>query len=54
MDEIDQLAATSGMPIPPEYRDGVILQWRLNQALAAPLLDYDLPDAILPAPVFTP
>jgi hypothetical protein len=54
MDEIDQLATTSGMPIPPEFRDSVLRQWRLNQALAAPLLAFDLPDSILPAPVFTP
>ena len=54
MDEIDHLAAASGMPIPAEYRDGVLRQWRLDQHLAAPLLDFDLPDDVLPAPMFTP
>jgi hypothetical protein len=54
MDEIDLLSAASGMPISPEYRDGVLRQWRLNQAIAAPLLAFALPGDILPAPVFTP
>jgi hypothetical protein len=54
MDEIDHLAAASGMPIPAEYRDGVLRQWRLNQQLAAPLLAFDLPGDMPPAPTFAP
>ena len=54
MDELDHLAAASGMPIPAAYRDGVLRQWRLNQELAAPLLAFDLPEDVLPAPLFIP
>ncbi len=43
-----------GLPIPPEYRESVLRQWRLNQELAAPLLAFDLPDDVQPAPVFHP
>ena len=53
-DEIDRLPAAHGMPVPPEFRDGVLRQWRLNEALAAPLLAFDLPDETMPAPVFSP
>lgn len=51
---LDLLAALAGLPIPPEYRDGVLRQWRLNQALAAALLAFDLPETAHPAPVFRP
>lgn len=56
MDEhsMDATAALSGLVIPTEYREGVLRQWRLNQALAAPLLAFELPDGVPPAPVFEP
>ena len=50
---LDILAALAGMPILPEHREGVLRQWRLNQALAAPLLAFDLPETCHPAPVFS-
>ena len=50
---LDVLAALAGMPIPPEHREGVLRQWRLNQALAAPLLEFDMPEACHPAPIFS-
>jgi hypothetical protein len=52
--ELDRLSDLSGMPVPPAYREGVLRQWRLNQALAAPLLTFEFPDDIPPAPVFEP
>ncbi len=51
---LDILSSYSGMPVPPEYRDGVLRQLRLNHDLAAPLLRFDLPGTELPAPVFRP
>lgn len=56
MDEyaLDTIAALSGLVIPAEYREGVLRQWRLNQALAAPLLAFELPNDVPPAPVFKP
>ncbi len=48
------IAALSGLVIPTEYHKGVLRQWRLNHALAAPLLAFELPDGIPPAPVFEP
>lgn len=53
-DDIDHLAAAAGMPIPAEYRAGVLRQWQLNQHLAAPLLAFPLPEDVVPAPLFTP
>lgn len=52
--DIDALSRLSGMPISAEYRDGVLRQWRLNQVLVAPLLAFELPSEVQPAPVFQP
>ncbi len=56
MDEhaLDAIAALSGLVIRTEYRKGVLRQWRLDQALAAPLLAFELPNDLPPAPVFKP
>lgn len=51
---LDVLAALAGLAIPAEARAGVLLQWRLNQAMAAPLLAFDLPEDTPPAPLFRP
>ena len=52
--EIQSLSVFFDMPIPAEYRAGVLAQWRLNQKLATPLLAVDLPEDAAPAPVFRP
>lgn len=50
----DTLTLLAGFPIRPEYQEGVLAQWRLNQALATPLLAFDLPPETHPAPIFQP
>jgi hypothetical protein len=51
---LDVLAALTGLAIPAEARAGVLRQLRLNRAMAAPLLAFDLPEGTPPAPVFRP
>ena len=42
------------LPIDPEFRDGVAANLEIAARIAAPLLEFDLPDDIEPAPTFVP
>jgi hypothetical protein len=51
---VDEEAKAIGLPIAPEYRDKVILNVERSLAIAQPLLEVELDDALTPAPVFKP
>lgn len=51
---VDQMAACIHLPIPPEYRQGVIDNFARIQALAALVTEFPLPDAIEAGPTFDP
>jgi 1-carboxybiuret hydrolase subunit AtzG-like protein len=51
---LETMAALVGLDIPPECRDGVAHQLRLNRRLAKPLLRFEVPDGMPPAPRFEP
>ncbi len=51
---VDSAAPLVGLPIPPKYRHGVQQNIERAAAIAGPLLEMDLSDAIEPAPVFEP
>ncbi len=51
---VDEAAKAIGLPIAPEYRDKVILNYERSLAIARPLLDLELDDELTPAPVFRP
>lgn len=50
---VDQAAAALRLPLAPEHRPGVLLQFQRIAAIAAPLLAFPLPPDVEPAPVFT-
>lgn len=47
-------ARPDAIPIPPAYAEGVAAQAALTEHLVAPLLAFDLPDDVPPAPIFRP
>lgn len=47
-------AKTAGLAIAPEYLPNVILNVERSLAIARPLLDLDLEDELMSAPVFRP
>ena len=51
---VDEGAKAIGLPIAPESRDKVILNYERSLAIARPLLDLELDDELSPAPVFRP
>jgi hypothetical protein len=51
---VDEAAKAIGLPIAPEYRANVILNVERSIAIAQPLLDVELDDALTPAPVYRP
>ena len=51
---VDEAAKAIGLPIAPEYRDDVILNYQRSLAIVAPLLAVDLDDHLTPAPVYRP
>jgi hypothetical protein len=51
---VDEAARAIGLPIAPEYRDAVILNYERSLAIVAPLLAVTLDDELTPAPVFRP
>ena len=51
---VDEGAKAIGLPIAPDSRDKVILNYERSLAIAKPLLDLDLDDELSPAPVFRP
>ena len=51
---VDEAAKALGLPIAPEYRANVIVNYERSLMIAAPLLAVDLDDELTPAPVFQP
>jgi len=51
---IDSTAALLGLPIPPEYRDGVLRYFGIAAGMAALVMAHPLTPADEPAPVFEP
>ena len=51
---VDEAAKALGLPIAPEYRDKVIVNYERSLVIAQPLLEVELDDELTPAPVFRP
>jgi hypothetical protein len=51
---VDQAAKALGLPIAPEYRDNVVVNYQRSMAIARPLLELELDDHLTSAPVFRP
>ena len=51
---VDEAAKAIGLPIAPEYRANVLLNYERSLAIARPLLEVELDDDLTPGPVFRP
>jgi hypothetical protein len=51
---VDEGAKAIGLPIAPEYREKVILNVERSLAIAQPLLELELDDALTPLPAYRP
>jgi hypothetical protein len=51
---VDEAAKAIGLPIAPEYRANVIVNYERSLAIARPLLEVELDDELTPGPVFRP
>jgi hypothetical protein len=51
---VDEAAKAIGLPIAPEYRANVLVNYERSLAIAQPLLEVELDDELTPAPVFRP
>ena len=51
---VDEAAQALGLPIAPEYRANVILNYERSLMIARPLLEVDLDDDLMSGPVFRP
>lgn len=51
---VDEAAKVLGLPIAPEYRANVILNYERSLMIALPLLEVDLDDDLMSGPVFQP
>ena len=51
---VDEAAKAIGLPIAPEYRANVIVNYERSLAIARPLLEVDLDDELTSGPVFRP
>jgi len=51
---VDEAAKALGLPIAPDYRDRVVLNYQRSLAIAQPLLELELDDHLISAPVFRP
>jgi hypothetical protein len=51
---VDEAAKAIGLPIAPEYRANVLVNYERSLAIARPLLEVELDDDLTPAPVFRP
>jgi hypothetical protein len=51
---VDEAAKAIGLPIAPEYRANVLVNFERSLAIAQPLLDVELDDDLTPGPVFRP
>lgn len=51
---VDLMAAVVDLPIPPEYRDGVVVNFERIHTVAQLVLEFPLPEDVEAAPVFEP
>lgn len=51
---VDEAAKAIGLPIAPEYRANVIVNYERSLMIARPLLEVSLDDDLTPGPVFRP
>lgn len=51
---VDEAAKAIGLPIAPQYRANVIVNYERSMLIARPLLEVALDDELTPAPVFRP
>jgi len=51
---VDEAAKAVGLPIAPQYRPNVIVNYERSMLIAKPLLEVELDDALTSAPVFRP
>lgn len=51
---VDQTTALLGLTVPPEIRPSVVKNFERVMAIAQPVLDFELPDTLEPAPIFEP
>jgi 1-carboxybiuret hydrolase subunit AtzG-like len=51
---VDEAAKALGLPIAPEYRANVLLNYERSLMIARSLLEVELDDELTPAPVFRP
>ena len=51
---VDEAAKAIGLPIAPQYRANVIVNYERSMMIAKPLLEVELDDELTPAPVFRP
>jgi len=51
---VDEAAKALGLPIAPEYRANVLLNYERSLMIARPLLEVELDDELTLAPVFRP
>lgn len=51
---IDEAAKAIGLPIAPQYRANVIVNYERSMMIARPLLEVELDDELTSAPVFRP
>jgi len=51
---VDEAAKALGLPIAPEYRANVILNYERSLMIARPLLEVELDDELTLGPVFRP
>lgn len=51
---VDRMAAVIDLPLAPEYRSGVIENFRQIQAIAQFVMEFPLPKEVEAAPVFQP
>ncbi len=52
--QVDAAAALIGLPIPPEYREGVVRYFGIAHAMAQLVMDHPLTPADEPAALFVP
>ena len=51
---VDEAAKAIGLPIDPQYRANVVLNYERSLAIVQPLLAVELDDELTPGPVFRP
>ena len=51
---VNEAAKALGLPIAPQYRANVIVNYERSLMIAKPLLEVELDDELTPAPVFRP